>query len=78
MTTLSLAPGSLIVQIRRLLESRTLFRFSPSKNSPSPPPHPPPPPDEYRHKSDRPKNLLFFKLCNGGSLKPCSLNCQVG
>ena len=41
MTTLSLAPGSLIVQIRRLLESRTLFRFSPSKLT-LPPPHPPP------------------------------------
>ena len=33
MTTLFLAPGSLIVQIRRLLESRTLFGFSPSKLS---------------------------------------------
>ena len=38
MTTLSLAPGSLIVQIRRLLESRTLFRFSPSKLTLPPPP----------------------------------------
>ena len=45
MTTLSLAPGSLIVQIRRLLESRTLFRFSPSKLSLLSP-TPPSPPDE--------------------------------
>ena len=29
MTTLSLEPGSLIVETRRLLESRTLFLFSP-------------------------------------------------
>ena len=34
MTTLSLAPGSLIVEIRRLLESRTLFLFSPSELPP--------------------------------------------
>ena len=38
MTTLSLAPGSLIVEISRLLESRTLFLFSPSELPPSPPP----------------------------------------
>ena len=31
MTTLSLEPGSLIVEIRRLLESRTLLLFSPSE-----------------------------------------------
>ena len=37
MTTLFLAPGSLIVEIRRLLESRTLFLFSPSE---LPPPRP--------------------------------------
>ena len=36
MTTLSLAPGSLIVEIRRLLESRTLFLFSPSELLPPP------------------------------------------
>ena len=34
MTTLSLAPGSLIVEISRLLESRTLFLFSPSELPP--------------------------------------------
>ena len=38
MTTLFLAPGSLIVEIRRLLESRTLFLFSPSELPPPPPP----------------------------------------
>ena len=37
MTTLSLAPGSLIVDIIRLLESRTLFLFSPSEFPPPPP-----------------------------------------
>ena len=37
MTTLSLAPDSLIVEIRRLLESRTLFLFSPSELLPHPP-----------------------------------------
>ena len=36
MKTLSLAPGSLIVEIRRLLESRTLFLFSPSELPPPP------------------------------------------
>ena len=35
MTTLFLAPGSLIVEIRRLLESRTLFLFSPSELPPA-------------------------------------------
>ena len=38
MTTLSLAPGSLIVEISRLLESRTLFLFSPSELPPPPRP----------------------------------------
>ena len=37
MKTLSLAPGSLIVEKRRLLESRTLFLFSPSELPPPPP-----------------------------------------
>ena len=37
MTSLSLTPGSLIVEIRRQLESRTLFLFSPSEL----PHHPP-------------------------------------
>ena len=36
MTTLSLAPGSLIVERRRLLESCTLFLFSPSELPPPP------------------------------------------
>ena len=62
MTTLSLAPGSLIVEISRLLESRTLFLFSPSEL-------PAPRPGLITAKADRPKNPLFFKSCNGASFR---------